>query len=425
MRQATLGWWRYLGALALASSLALGCGTQNSSGDGRSGDGGSSNGSCQDGVKNQDESDIDCGGALCASCLEGKACSSDRDCKSQACNKNVCRLCKATAGGCLGNLVRVCGSDESSWSTVATCDPVKKEVCDATTKKCEILQVTGSPTATGTYYLFSMFTQGKSAFKGGYDVDSFVAGGENLIYVNRATQLDVYKVELIDSDKDGKLEPNQHPDNAKAKGAIEERQLTFIKTYSNVTLGQPSIGELYAVSDRVYFLRRDTTTSGAGIFEFIFATGVTNLVIPQNPKLSMCLLGFDEVSKRWFAANDQKVDGVTRRVYSYYPDGGGWAAEFDYPNLAGGHGDGMEVVVDIKTGIPYVYVSDMTSDFIAQYYQDSTGKWVQKNVFKYMETSKQSVEGMGFGALQHFWITSGTALYEVGGGDLQQFVGID
>jgi len=426
--------WRFLVALAFASLGVTGCkGESVAFGDGTSsgsnGSSDSSDVSCLDGKKNQDETDIDCGGTRCGGCLEGKACGSDHDCKSGACSGGTCKLCKAGAGGCLGNLVRVCGSDEASWSTVATCDPSKAQVCDASTKKCETLKPTGSPTATGTYYLFTMFETGKSDFKGGYDVDSIVSTvGDtqgNLIYVNRATQLDVYRVELVDSDKDGKLEPNQHPDNPDAKGPIEARKLTFLKTYSNVKLGQPSIGELYAAADRVYFLRRDDASSGSDVYEFILATGVTNLVVPHNPKVAMCLLGYDEVNKRWYAANDQKVDSVTRRVYAYYPDGG-WAAEFDWPNLAGGHGDGMEVVVDTKTGIPYVYVSDMTSDFLAQYYRDAaTGKWVQKNVFKYMETAKQSVEGMGFGAFQHFWITSGTALYEVGGGDLQQFIGPD
>lgn len=413
--------------LALGCLLPAACSSQSGP---PTVDGPPSDSSCVDGKKNQDESDVDCGGAVCPRCLEGRTCAGDGDCKSGACVQGVCRVCKPESGGCLGNLVRTCNSDGATWTDVATCDPAKAQVCDATTKTCVPITVTGTPTSTGTYYLYAMFKSGTgSVFKGGYDVDSFVpATGDSqkgLIYVNRTTQLDVYQVELIDSDGDGKLEPNQHPDNPNAKGPLEERRLTFLKTYTNVKLGQPSIGELYAADDRVFFLTRDSATNGADVKEFIFDTGVTNIVVPHHPKLSMCLLGFDELNKRWYAANDLKVDGITRRVYAYYPDGGGWAAEFDWPNMAGGHGDGMEVVVDPKTQTPYVYVSDMTSDFIAQYYRDSTGKWVQKNVFKYMESSSQSVEGMGFGALRHFWITSGTALYEVGGGDLQGFIGPD
>jgi hypothetical protein len=29
---------------------------------------------------------------------------------------------------------------------------------------------------------------------------------------------------------------------------------------------------------------------------------------------------------------------------------------------------------------------------------------------------------MGFGALEHFWATSGTYLYEIGGGDIQKYL---
>jgi len=379
---------------------------------------------CLDGKKNQDETDTDCGGAICASCLEGKACTVDSDCTSQACVGNICRLCKDQAGSCLGNLVRVCNSDQASWTTVATCDPVAGEVCNAVTQTCDPIKPIGSADATGTYYLYTMFTKGSSEFKGGYDVDSFVSGvgdsEENLIYVNRSNELDVYKVELIDSDQDGKLEPNQHPDNVDATGPIEGRKLTFVKTYTSVKLGQPSRGEIYAESDRIYFLSADTSNT-SNIYEFIFQSETTNLLVAGNPKIPLAVLGFDPLSKRWYGG----WNSTTRRVYGYYADGGGWAAEFDYPNLAGTHMDGLEVVIDPKTKTSYLYVSDMTSDFLAQYYQDASGAWVQKNVFKYMETASQAVEGMGFGAFQHFWITSGNALYEVGGGDLQKFVGPD
>jgi hypothetical protein len=32
------------------------------------------------------------------------------------------------------------------------------------------------------------------------------------------------------------------------------------------------------------------------------------------------------------------------------------------------------------------------------------------------------VEGMGFGAFNHFWATGGDSLYEVGGGDLTTYI---
>jgi hypothetical protein len=83
--------------------------------------------------------------------------------------------------------------------------------------------------------------------------------------------------------------------------------------------------------------------------------------------------------------------------------------------------DGLEVVTDPNTGTPYVYVSDMTSDFIGQYRLDPELGWVQENLFSYSGTQGSLLEGMGYGALYHFWATSGNTLYEIGGGDLAEF----
>jgi len=61
---------------------------------------------------------------------------------------------------------------------------------------------------SGHYYQYAVFTQSVSEFKGGWDVDSY----EDLIYVNRdGVHLDVYQVTLLDSDGDGAMEPDQHP----------------------------------------------------------------------------------------------------------------------------------------------------------------------------------------------------------------------
>lgn len=47
--------------------------------------------SCGDGIKNQDETDIDCGGLACgATCAVGKVCAANGDCVSGSCIGNVC-----------------------------------------------------------------------------------------------------------------------------------------------------------------------------------------------------------------------------------------------------------------------------------------------------------------------------------------------
>jgi hypothetical protein len=52
---------------------------------------------CIDGIKDEDETDIDCGGADCLAC-GGAACSSDGACQSGACVSGACRLPTCTDG---------------------------------------------------------------------------------------------------------------------------------------------------------------------------------------------------------------------------------------------------------------------------------------------------------------------------------------
>ena len=117
-----------------------------------------------------------------------------------------------------------------------------------------------------------------------------------------------------------------------------------------------------------------------------------------------------------------------RWVFSYDPIESEWVLEFAHPSFAGDHNDGLEVVTDSASGIPYLYVSDMTSDFIGQYTRNSDGEWVQENLFQYAEAAGAHVEGMGFGALNHFWATNDGygaghhTLYEIGGGDMQDYL---
>ena len=46
--------------------------------------------SCGDGIKNQDETDIDCGGITCPKCGDTKGCNQSSDCISGFCNNHIC-----------------------------------------------------------------------------------------------------------------------------------------------------------------------------------------------------------------------------------------------------------------------------------------------------------------------------------------------
>lgn len=192
---------------------------------------------------------------------------------------------------------------------------------------------------------------------------------------------------------------------------MEERTLTYLKTYSIPELVGGAQGELYAAADRVYFLGQDR----GDVYQYVFSTGVTSKVV-DSPNFALSQLGYDDVNGVWYASRESE-----RTVYKW--NGTAWVACFTYANLSGGHMDGLEVITD-NTGTPYVYVSDMTSDYIGQWrYDADTASWKEENLFAYTDATGSAVEGMGFGALNHIWVTSGSYLYELGGGKLGDYLG--
>jgi len=46
--------------------------------------------SCQDHARNGDETDVDCGGSVCAKCANGKQCNTNNDCQGSLCVGKVC-----------------------------------------------------------------------------------------------------------------------------------------------------------------------------------------------------------------------------------------------------------------------------------------------------------------------------------------------
>jgi hypothetical protein len=333
------------------------------------------------------------------------------------CDQGKCKdACQAGEFHCEGNAVQQCdlGPPPKWVDTGTVCNAASGQKCNAATGTCVGSTVVGSSTPTGTYYQYATFNT-STAFLGGYDVDSY----EDYIYVNRSgTYLDVYKVTIADSDGDGKIEPDQHPSNPLNTGPIEQRTLTLVKSYTKSADGAPlggaSIAEVFALSDRIYTVG---PAHNGTVSEYKFGQTTSTIVVqPATTAIYCSQMGFGDNDGIWYCSNEG-----ARRVYSFHKPSNSWVVEFDYPNLAGSHMDGMEVIVSPKTGEQYVYVSDMTSDFIGQYRKDPTG-WTQVNLFQYTDGTGSSVEGFGFGAFNHFWATGGTYLYELGGGDLAQYL---
>jgi hypothetical protein len=103
-------------------------------------------GTCQvpapaDGVKNGDETDVDCGGSKAPACLDGKGCLVKTDCASSVCTTNVCQVPSPTdmvqngdetGVDCGGTKAPKCPAGSGCLSN-ADCNLLK---CDTIQKKC-------------------------------------------------------------------------------------------------------------------------------------------------------------------------------------------------------------------------------------------------------------------------------------------------
>jgi hypothetical protein len=311
---------------------------------------------------------------------------------------------------------------EPTWEEVEVCDPAANMACDTSLGTCVPLAPIGGIEPTGVYYQYAVFDLTADGFSQISDVDGyddriyFVAmSGAGALTIGR------YDVELVDSDLDGKLEPNQHPNNPEEPGEIEERVFTLVESWPADNPGAfPNVMELYAKADSIVY-------SGlVDVREDDYATHTITTVAPKPPWLpggafaALSFLGYDDLNGVWYSGNEG-----ARRVMHYDAATMTWGWSFQFPELAGSHMDGLEVVTDPETAIPYVYVSDMTSNFIGQYKHEPETGWVQVNLFSYDENGgmAQSLEGFGFGAFNHFWCGSlAQTFYELGGGDIQEFV---
>ncbi|MEM6996120.1 MAG: hypothetical protein AAF721_36775 [Myxococcota bacterium] len=334
-----------------------------------------------------------------------------------------CVTCVDGQFACHGPRVMSCNTaGVATWQEIEVCDPAMDQVCDVGLGACTALAPIGTVEPTGVYYQYAVFDPAADA---GYsqvsDCDSFdnriyfvaYSGGSNLV-------IGAYDVELLDSDGDGMFEPNQHPDNPDETGPIEERVFTFVSDFPVDNPGAyPNVMELYATATKIYY------TGLTGLFERDLASGAVTQIAPGAAWLpgggysSLSFLGYDDVNDIWYSGNE-----MARRVFQYDAASNAWGWSFEFPILAGDHMDGIEVVTDLSTGTPYMYVSDMTSNFIGQYRHDPMQGWVQENLFSYAEaTGAAAVEGFGYGALGHFWVGSlANIFYELGGGDLGEFI---
>lgn len=263
--------------------------------------------------------------------------------------------------------------------------------------------------SAGEYYIYSTFPVS------GYDVDGWYdsANDRQLLYFDYNGIAYVYEVSIPDG-----ADPNMHPDNPNNTGPIAPRTFTLVETHNianDIGSYTHSTSEFYVDDSGIYYGPTGQPSAANGkIHKWDHDWNYLGTVVDApKPNTWLQTLGYDPATNTWYSGT---VDD--RRIFSFTPGvDTSWQYEFTYPSYAGSHHDGLEFVNG------YLWISDMTSDVIAQW-QKSGGTWTEVERFTYSYPG--FVEGMGFGPFAppitagHFWATSGSHLYELGGGGISR-----
>jgi hypothetical protein len=259
------------------------------------------------------------------------------------------------------------------------------------------------------YFVYGTLDTGHES-GGSYGVDGWVGsdGVHRIIYYNDTTAY-IYTVTIPAG-----ADPDAHPDNPEAPGEVAPRTFTLERSFD---LGEGFTGGTFNHESEFYVdADNDVIYLGAyeGIRKYTFDYGVDNysfdsMIAPAAPSDEWVQsLAYDPASNIWYTAA-----GTSGKVFSY--DGsqdanGTWVEAFSYTPLPGsGHHDGME----FRSG--YLFLADYMGNYIQQFTPDGN----LANIY-YHAPLDHELEGMGWGALEHFWVGShGTSVSELGGGALQ------
>ena len=162
---------------------------------------------CADGIQNQDETDVDCGGTSCGACADGQTCSVDGDCASANC---VAGVCEAPPAGCSNGSIPAtieaetyCGFFESTPETnsgagnAPECDRGDGVDIEATVDS-------GSPncnigwTVPGEYWEYNVLSPG-----GTFDIVARAASNSNLTGLQLEAAVDGTPIGTVTFDGSG------------------------------------------------------------------------------------------------------------------------------------------------------------------------------------------------------------------------------
>ncbi len=277
--------------------------------------------------------------------------------------------------------------------------------------------------AADDYFVYANWNPGVSYTTGvnGYvDVNGYLGdpGEEYLFFTGGPSHGGVHTAYIYRVETAG--DPNMHPDNPDATGPIAVRTFTQVSTHSMGTYASGHDNAFYVDDTGIYYGAADnaqdrvpgwSTVKDGGVFRWDFDwTNETCVVSVPAPAKTQTLARNPQTGDWWVGASNRKL---------YRWDGSSWVYQFKHPNLRGNHHDGMEIIGDS------LFISDRTSDKIAQYRLDASGNAIDPprtpyNTFTY--SADPDVEGMGFGPNKHIWISGWDSytIYEIGGGKLQQ-----
>ena len=242
----------------------------------------------------------------------------------------------------------------------------------------------------------------------GYAVDGYkINDTAGLLYVDNGGVCYIYQVTIPPGS-----DPNKHPLNPIDPGPMAPRSFTLVGTHnfaSDCGWSKSHKSEFYVDGSYIYYgaysaiekwVKNANGSFGAYLGK---VTDKAGNLIPGNKDETFA---YDAANNIWYSCSRG------RTVHSFDADvDTAWKTEFKYPSYSGGHHDGME----FASG--YLWISDMTSDYIGQWQYTGTGPYNGWNeTYRYSYTYGQDVEGMGFEPFGHLWITSGSELYEIGGG---------
>ena len=257
-----------------------------------------------------------------------------------------------------------------------------------------------SSSVSAIYYNYTTWNTG---YSNAYGVDGWV-GSDNidrLIFYNNSfgsSSAHVYQVSTLGN-------PNLHPDNPDATGPIAPRTFVHEYTFNLHNNNYSHENEFYVDSDNGYFYLGATN----GIEQYDFSGNyITTLGTPSPNEggYSTQSLAYNESTNDWYAA----TIGFDSTADVYMLDGDnlamGWNFLFATP--VSNHHDGMEVLSN--------------GNLLLADYNGTINEYTVGGTFVTTHTHDPfpiELEGMGYGALGHYWGGSHQGIvFEFGGGSL-------